>query len=1068
MAALVTAIPQDTLITIKISVNDSLKKLKLPLRELGANVLPDKLRQVLAIKPEQTVVFERFSDSAGGFITLDSSNPQVFKTLIRAAKAKLKLRLKATVTPVEPAEEANTAVQEPLVHSPATLTNPAQARDSMAFDRRSVGSGIFQFREARASQQTLVQPEAEASVPQPFIADNTASSNNLVCHSSLPLRTVAEPVVLPTRIVGHAWSVYCNECDKPMADAHYHCSICDAGDYDLCEECVESGKSCSGETHWLIKRFIQDGKVVNSTTARILPRMKKSALVEVSSEKPRQLDTTELKKEMPGAFAEDTKTLAAETLIPTRTCNSCVVVLAEDKFVHCVDCDDYDLCMTCHTGNKHGHHPGHSFTSATEETQLSLQAAAMLSAGRNVRHNAICDGCDKSIYGVRHKCLNCPDWDFCNDCVKDARHIHPRHRFAAIYHPIADQYTPAVRHFGIYCDGPLCSGKGSPTYITGVRFKCAVCDDTDFCASCEASPGNHHNRTHPLIKFKTPVRNVSITTENEDVRGHVRVMGDRREETAAAETNTATPVLTVAEIKPTEDKQGGEQATVLQPIPFIKSEAPTAVPAEAGASAMLQAHFVRDSVADGTSMPAGACFAQIWTIKNPGPHAWPAGCSVRYVGGDNMLNVDNLRPSSVSDIAAASESNIVGREVEVGEEVAFKVVLRAPSRVGDSISYWRLKAADGTPFGHRLWCDIKVSSAMAHMATNQPHLAPQVSAVPTPAHVARMREMQMKQQQMARYQLQQQQEMMARHRQTQCEAQQQQLVQQRAQTAAQQKQQLLVQQKQQMEQVRQQHVQSQSLQHNKMMEMLAQQRQTAPPHTSPYCTNALGAPPSYNESNDDLQSRLSMLRAEQQRRRQAQTQFMANQYAGPSSSTATQTEGQVQQDDHLSRKNHAKARVEHIKAKILRARDEQAQKTAAEQQKSQATEGSEEKVRKIIEEVGKDIEKEKEMMVTDEKMETSQMVFPKLDKESPASSTYQSATSSSVKAKAAYVENEAGEVEQAAVTEPSVASPSVKETMEFDDEDIEVLSATAGEESEEDDGFATDEEYEILSVGEEE
>lgn len=38
-----SAIPQDTPITIKVSVNDSLKKLKLPLRDLGANVLPDKV-----------------------------------------------------------------------------------------------------------------------------------------------------------------------------------------------------------------------------------------------------------------------------------------------------------------------------------------------------------------------------------------------------------------------------------------------------------------------------------------------------------------------------------------------------------------------------------------------------------------------------------------------------------------------------------------------------------------------------------------------------------------------------------------------------------------------------------------------------------------------------------------------------------------------------------------------------------------------------------------------------------------------------------------------------------------
>lgn len=35
----------DTPITIKISVNDSLKKLKLPLKDLGANVLIDKVSQ---------------------------------------------------------------------------------------------------------------------------------------------------------------------------------------------------------------------------------------------------------------------------------------------------------------------------------------------------------------------------------------------------------------------------------------------------------------------------------------------------------------------------------------------------------------------------------------------------------------------------------------------------------------------------------------------------------------------------------------------------------------------------------------------------------------------------------------------------------------------------------------------------------------------------------------------------------------------------------------------------------------------------------------------------------------
>jgi next-to-BRCA1 protein 1 len=42
------------------------------------------------------VVFERYSDSTASYVTLESDKPQIYKTLFRAAKAKLKLRLRAT------------------------------------------------------------------------------------------------------------------------------------------------------------------------------------------------------------------------------------------------------------------------------------------------------------------------------------------------------------------------------------------------------------------------------------------------------------------------------------------------------------------------------------------------------------------------------------------------------------------------------------------------------------------------------------------------------------------------------------------------------------------------------------------------------------------------------------------------------------------------------------------------------------------------------------------------------------------------------------------------------------
>jgi next-to-BRCA1 protein 1 len=61
-----------------------------------------QLRTFLQIKADEQVVFERYSDSSASYVTLESDKPQVYKTLFRAAKAKLKLRLRATVPGEQP------------------------------------------------------------------------------------------------------------------------------------------------------------------------------------------------------------------------------------------------------------------------------------------------------------------------------------------------------------------------------------------------------------------------------------------------------------------------------------------------------------------------------------------------------------------------------------------------------------------------------------------------------------------------------------------------------------------------------------------------------------------------------------------------------------------------------------------------------------------------------------------------------------------------------------------------------------------------------------------------------
>jgi next-to-BRCA1 protein 1 len=191
-------------------------------------------------------------------------------------------------------------------------------------------------------------------------------------------------------------------------------------------------------------------------------------------------------------------------------------------------------------------------------------------------------------------------------------------------------------------------------------------------------------------------------------------MGDRRGRTTTkstetntnSSTNAATQVLTVADFKPLESEKTTEVKSEKQPE--VKKEA--SVPA---AKKDYVAHFVRDVVVDGTTFPANTVFEQTWYLRNAGDVAWPAGCSVKFVGGDNMCSVDPEHPASVHELVSAAESTIVESEVAPGQEVGFTVKMRSPGRAGNFISYWRLTGPDGDKFGHRLWCDVNVKETPA-------------------------------------------------------------------------------------------------------------------------------------------------------------------------------------------------------------------------------------------------------------------------------------------------------------------------------------------------------------------
>lgn len=194
------------------------------------------------------------------------------------------------------------------------------------------------------------------------------------------------------------FSIDCNHCSKSIPNEHYHCGICEKGDFDLCQACVDSGLTCDGDDHWLIKRFIRNGAVIPSVTETCAPR-------KANQEK---MDTP-----MSPAHEDG-----------ERTCNSCInrkslpklldfllsnhSELPGSEFVTCKNCSDFDLCFACFESGEHGHHPVHVFE-AVDKAGVHPGIKSLCQSGRGLIHQATCDGCNKvwSLTTLSTWCANC-------------------------------------------------------------------------------------------------------------------------------------------------------------------------------------------------------------------------------------------------------------------------------------------------------------------------------------------------------------------------------------------------------------------------------------------------------------------------------------------------------------------------------------------------------------------------------------------------------------------------------------------------------------------------------------
>ena len=112
-------------------------------------------------------------------------------------------------------------------------------------------------------------------------------------------------------------------------------------------------------------------------------------------------------------------------------------------------------------------------------------------------------------------CQTCEDFDFCEKCYseKKVEHYNGNHHFVCIIKKSKKNEEKKIFetiHHNIRCN--VCNKNN----IKGIRYKCAICPDFDFCENCEMNNGKQHG--HPLIRLpcEDMLKNINMKNINEN------------------------------------------------------------------------------------------------------------------------------------------------------------------------------------------------------------------------------------------------------------------------------------------------------------------------------------------------------------------------------------------------------------------------------------------------------------------------------------------------------------------------------------------------------------------------
>lgn len=159
--------------------------------------------------------------------------------------------------------------------------------------------------------------------------------------------------------------------------------------------------------------------------------------------------------------------------------------------------------------------------------------------------------------------------------------------------------------------------------------------------------------------------------------------------TKIAEAATSTPTPTP---EPTETPT--PTLTFALPTPF-----PTQAPGEE--KPCLLASMISETVPDYSNLEPGESFDKQWVLQNIGSCAWTSQYSVIFHHGETL---------------GAQEQIFFPGSVQPGESFSLTVPMVAPAVPGEHVSFWTLRAPDGTTFGTKnsnlFWALIDVEDVM--------------------------------------------------------------------------------------------------------------------------------------------------------------------------------------------------------------------------------------------------------------------------------------------------------------------------------------------------------------------